>query len=139
MEKSRNHPDVIPSAEGRRLLRPFVSDQVQDARQVCPARLVVEADGHQRHLHYEPQATRQAPCKDFMIASGQEKTRAEKFSRRPDQRHQRLIVACCRMPEEAHHGRIASNSAEVLDHHRASLADPILKLGMTVEAMNVPA
>ena len=27
MEKSRNHPDVIRSAEGRRLLRPFVSDQ----------------------------------------------------------------------------------------------------------------
>jgi len=58
---------------------------VQHRREICACRLVVETDGHQRHLVLEAQSMLQTPAEQLAVARRQQKAAAGKPRRGANQ------------------------------------------------------
>lgn len=80
---------------------------VQDRRQVCAVRLVIQACRHQRQRLHQAQAVVQAPSEELAVPRRHDEARpAETVSRR-DQRLEVQVGLRRRMPEESQRGREA--------------------------------
>ena len=108
-------------------------------RQICPGRLVVQPQGHQRHWLDNPKAILEAPTKKNRIARRHDDARSCKGFRGGYQCLEVQVSFSNGVPEKGQYRDVSGYPFMALDDHRGPTLHGIRQLARTIVSMNLHA
>ncbi len=109
---------------------------VDNRRQKCPLRFVVETHTHEREGLHHAETVRQTPAEQLPIARRQEKSWPHELCGGTDERLDLGVALAHGMAREPYDGGIAGETVLVLDNARCATRDGLQEFSTAVMAMD---